>query len=164
MSLKTRKKRLVLIDDDKTVCEILLRRIRNACPDLEAMAIHDPVPVSGHDIYVVDNDFAGRPEGIRLVEGISNVSPGASILMLSSLLEVDLLKRVIGLQCQGAFDKRNPRDMVALVDAIAELAAKPPVEEAGEPPRRGIVGELASLIREWNERIAMEELRRKLAS
>ena len=38
--------------------------------------------------------------------------------MLSSLLEVDLLKRVIGLQCQGAFDKRNPRDMVALVNAI----------------------------------------------
>ena len=75
MNSKTRKKRLILIDDDKTVCEILLRRIRNACPELEAMAIHEPVPVGGHDIYVVDNDFAGRPEGVRLVEGLRMSRP-----------------------------------------------------------------------------------------
>jgi DNA-binding NtrC family response regulator len=156
------KTRLIILDDDKTVCEVLEMRIRRACPSVEAVAIQEPVAVPGFDIYVIDNNFGGRQEGIRLAEAIAGVSPGAAVLMLSSLLEVELLKKAIGLKCAGAFDKRNPADMAMLIDTVNRLARDLPA--AGGTRRTGIVSELAALIREWNERMADEETRRKLAS
>lgn len=162
MKKGTPKTRLIILDDDKTVCEILQTRIRHACPAVDAVAIQEPVAVPGFDIYVIDNNFGGRQEGIRLAEAIASVSPGAAVLMLSSLLEVELLKKAIGLRCVGAFDKRNPSDMTMLIDTVNRIARQLPA--AGEPRRAGIVGELAALIREWNERMAEEEARRKLAS
>jgi DNA-binding NarL/FixJ family response regulator len=158
----TRKKRLIILDDDKSICEILLMRIRSACPELDAVAIQEPVAVPGYDIYIIDNDFGGRPEASRLAEAIAKASPGAAVLMLSSMLEVNLLKRALGLACKGAFDKRDPADVTMLVETVKKLAQHWPT---GTSTGKGsIVRDLAALIREWNERITDEESRRKLAS
>ena len=110
-------KRLLLIDDDPVVAEILLLRIKDSCPMVEADAISDPVAPPGYDIYVVDIDFGGKQEGVRLAEAIATASPGATVFMLSSFLEVAVLKRVMGVQCRGAFDKREPEDIAALLRA-----------------------------------------------
>lgn len=162
MTGNTRKKRLIILDDDKTVCDVLLKRLRGACPtQIEAYAIHEPVAVPGFDIYVVDNSFGGKQEGIRLAEEIAKVSPGAAILMLSSQLEVGLLKKAIGLKVVGAFDKRDPSDVTMLVETVGQLARHWP---QSQPGRGSIVRDLAALIREWNERMSDEEARRRLAS
>ena len=162
MTGKARKKRLIILDDDMTVCDVLLKRFRGACStQIEAYALHEPVAVPGFDIYVVDNNFGGKQEGIRLAEAIAKVSPGAAILMLSSQLEVGLLKRAIGLKVVGAFDKCEPSDVTTLVETVAQLVRHWP---QSQPGRGSIVRDLATLIREWNERMSNEEARRRLAS
>ncbi len=162
MTGKAQKKRLIILDDDKTVCDVLIRRFRSAGhTHVEAYALHEPVAVPGFDIYVVDNSFGGKQEGIRLAEAIAKVSPGAAILMLSSHLEVGLLKKAIGLKLVGAFDKCDPSDVTMLVETVGQLARHWPQREPG---RGSIVRDLAALIREWNERMSSEEERRRLAS
>lgn len=154
------RKRLLLIDDDPVVSEILLLRIAQSCPMVEASAIAEPVAPSGYDIYVIDLNFAGRQEGVRLAEGISAASPNAVIFVLSSFLDVQVLKRAMGVQCRGAFDKREPEDIAALLRTIAEEASRDvPDTVEKEPRKRGLLGELASLIGEWNRRMAAEQSR-----
>jgi DNA-binding NarL/FixJ family response regulator len=154
------RKRLLLIDDDPVVSDILLLRINNTCPMVEARAVSEPVAHPGYDIYVVDLHFSGREEGVRLAEAIATVSPGADVFMLSSFLEVPVLKRALGVQCRGAFDKREPEDIAALLRAIAESAWRETPDAASRPARkRGLLGDMATLIREWNRRISAEQSR-----
>lgn len=154
------RKRLLLIDDDPIVSEILLMRIEGSCPMVEATAISDPVAPPGYDIYVVDINFGGKQEGVRLAEAISAASPEAVIFMLSSYLEVPVLKRVMGVQCRGAFDKREPEDIAALMRAISETASRETRDDLERKPRgRGLLGDMAALIREWNRRISAEQSR-----
>ncbi len=155
-----RHKRLLLIDDDPVSSEILRLRIRQSCPLVEVWAIEEPVAPPGYDIYVVDVNFGGKQEGVRLAEQIAATSPGAHVFLLSSFLEVPVLKRAMGVQCSGAFDKKEPEDIAALLRAIAEAAALEPSERSGRPSRqRSLLGDMAALIREWNRRISAEQSR-----
>jgi DNA-binding NarL/FixJ family response regulator len=157
---RTRRRRLLLIDDDPVVSDILLLRIAQSCPLVDCNAINEPVASPGYDIYVLDINFAGRQEGARLAEAISTTSPHAVIFVLSSFLEVQVLKRAIGAQCRGAFDKREPEDIAALLRAISEEAARELPEPASTAPRgRSLLGDMAALIREWNRRISAEQSR-----
>jgi DNA-binding NarL/FixJ family response regulator len=155
-----RRKRLLLIDDDPVIADILLLRIAQSCPMVEASSASEPVAPAGYDIYVIDINFAGQQEGVRLAEAISAVSPGAAVFVLSSFLEVDVLKRAMGVQCRGAFDKREPEDISALLRAIAEEASREVVDVPVAPVRgRGLLADMAALIREWNRRISAEQSR-----
>lgn len=166
MSIETKKttparrKRLLLIDDDPVVSEIMLMRIEQSCPAVIAEAVAEPVARPGYDIYVVDVNFGERQEGVRLAEAISTVSPNAAVFMLSSFLDVGVLKRAMGVQCRGAYDKRDPDDLSALMLAISDAASGEAADVVSEAPRRrGLLGDLAALIREWNRRISAEQSR-----
>jgi DNA-binding NarL/FixJ family response regulator len=157
---RTGRKRLLLIDDDPVISDILLLRIAQSCPMVEASAVNEPIAPPGHDIYVIDLNFAGRQEGVRLAEAIATASPDAAIFVLSSFLEVEVLKRAMGVQCRGAFDKREPEDISALLRAIAEEAAREsPAPDRGPAHSRSLLGDMAALIREWNRRISAEQSR-----
>ena len=159
-SAADRVRRLLLIDDDQITAELLLLRIRQHCPSVAAEAIHDPVAPPGYDIYVLDLNFAGRQEGVRLAESIAATSPAAKVFLLSSFLEVPVLKRAMGVQCGGAFDKREPEDVAALLRAIAEFASREVPDADGQPVRRrGLISDMTALIREWNRRISAEQSR-----
>jgi DNA-binding NarL/FixJ family response regulator len=155
-----RRKRLLLIDDDPVASEILLLRIRQSCPLVTASVVHDPVAPPGYDIYVVDLNFGNRQEGVRLAESIATTTPGADVFLLSSFLDVEALKRAMGVQCSGAFDKRNREDVSALMRMISEVSAQEPPELAARPQRKpNLFSEMAALIREWNKRISAEQSR-----
>jgi DNA-binding NarL/FixJ family response regulator len=95
-----------------------------------------------------------------LAESISASTPEAAIFMLSSHLDVQALKRAMGVQCRGAFDKREPEDISALIRAIAEEASRElPQVRSAPAQRRSLIGEMAALIREWNRRMAAEQSR-----
>jgi DNA-binding NarL/FixJ family response regulator len=154
------RKRLLLIEDDPVTSEILRLRISDACPLVMVTATSEPVAHAGYDIYVVDLNFAGRQEGVRLIESISATTPYASVFMLSSYLEVDALKRAMSVKCSGAFDKRNPDDVSALLRVISEVASQEPEARPGAPvARRSLIADMTALIREWNRRISAEQSR-----
>lgn len=157
-----RRKRLLLIDDDPVASEILLLRIGQSCPLVTASVVHDPVAPPGYDIYVVDLNFADRQEGVRLAESVAATTPGAHVFLLSSFLDVEALKRAMGVQCSGAFDKRNPEDVSALMRMISEVSAQEPPDPVEQVNRKlNLFGEMAELIREWNRRITAEQSRNR---
>lgn len=162
----SRMKRLLLIDDDPLVASILLLRIKGACPDIAAETTTEPEARDGYDVYIIDNDFGGQREGLRLAEAIATVAPRAAVLMLSSHLDVHLLKRAMGVHCRGAFDKREPDDITALIRTVSEIIAALPAEPGQRAVRgtRTLVGEMTGLIREWNRRIGAEERRKPIQS
>lgn len=154
------RRRLLLIDDDPVASDILLLRIAQSCPLVSATAVGEPVAPPGYDMYVVDLNFAGKQEGVRLIESISATTPDADVFLLSSYLEVEPLKRAMGVNCAGAFDKRNPEDVTTLLRVISENASRDLRTQTNGPQvRRTIIGEMAALIREWNRRISAEQLR-----
>lgn len=160
MTKEIKRKSLLLIDDDPVVTEILLERLVHSCPMVAAEAVLEPVAKAGYDIYVIDLNFAGQQDGVRLAESISASTPEAAIFMLSSHLDVQALKRAMGVQCRGAFDKREPEDISALIRAIAEEASRELLQVPSAPAqRRSLIGEMAALIREWNRRMAAEQSR-----
>jgi DNA-binding NarL/FixJ family response regulator len=160
MTKEMKRKSLLLIDDDPVVTEILLERLVHSCPMVAAEAVLEPVAKAGYDIYVIDLNFAGQQDGVRLAESISASTPEAAIFMLSSHLDVQALKRAMGVQCRGAFDKREPEDISALIRAIAEEASRELLQVPSAPAqRRSLIGEMAALIREWNRRMAAEQSR-----
>lgn len=156
-----RTSRLLLIDDDPVVAGILALRIQRSCPGVAVDCQNKPVATPGYDIYVVDNDFGGSQEGVRLAESLAVVSPGATVLVLSSFLDTTLLKRAVNVQCKGAFDKRDPDDVALLLRAIADASSAGPGEDMTATAQpRGLVREVANLINEWNQRMGAEEGRR----
>jgi DNA-binding NarL/FixJ family response regulator len=152
--------RLALLDDDPVASEIVRARIRAACPDIVVAVMGEPVVVPGFDIYVIDNSFGGIKQGSRLADAIATVAPEAALFILSSYLEVELLKRALGSRCRGAFEKGNPTDMSSLVHAIGEVAAELQSGRRQRPAHRGLVADIAALIGEWNARMNFEERRR----
>jgi DNA-binding NarL/FixJ family response regulator len=152
--------KLALLDDDPVACEILRARLRAACPDIEVVVLGEPVVVPGFDIYVIDNSFGGIKQGSRLSEAIATVAPRAALFILSSFLEVELLKRALGSSCRGAFEKGNASDINSLVAAIAEFVADPSRLAPERPRPRGMFADIAALIGEWNARLSFEERRR----
>lgn len=160
-------KRVLLIDDDAVVARLLSFRIMRACPNAEVEVELTPIVRPGFDIYVVDNDFGGKQEGMRLAETLALATPGATVLLLSSYLDAKLLKRAVNARCHGAFDKRDPEDLARLVRTIADT---PAIGAAGRElvrarsTRLGLMGEIATLIRQWNRRMRSEEARRDPAN
>jgi DNA-binding NarL/FixJ family response regulator len=154
--------RLAVLDDDPVACEILRARIRAACPDVDVVILGEPVVVPGFDIYVIDNSFGGIRQGSRLAEAIATVAPQAALFILSSFLEVALLKRALGSTCRGAFEKGNPSDISSLVAAISEYVADPARIVAKRAQSRGMIADIAALIGEWNARLGFEERRRRV--
>ena len=131
-----------------------------SCPDGGGQRDQRTVAPPGYDIYVIDINFAGHQEGVRLAEAISTASPNAADVHAVVLPRGAVLKRAMGVQCRGAFDKREPEDIAALHagdrgGGIARSAG----DMERTPRSRGLLGDMAALIREWNRRISAEQSR-----
>lgn len=154
---------VLVLDDDPVVLKLLALRLRKRFPTVAVDCQRQPVAVGAYDIYILDNDFHGRPLAADLAEHIKQQQPGSLVLALSGTLDADTLKRLINCGCAGAFDKSSPAEIDAMLATIADhLAGDNSAAVNGTRPRSRVADTaraIAELIRDWNHRLELEERR-----
>ena len=154
---------VLVLDDDPVVLKLLSLRLRKRFPSVAVDCQPQPVAVGAYDIYILDNDFHGRPLAADLAEHIKQQQPDSLVLALSGTLDADTLKRLINCGCAGAFDKSSPSEIDAMLETIAgHLAGANAGALIGSRPRARVADTaraIAGLIRDWNHRLELEERR-----
>lgn len=154
---------VLVLDDDPVLLKLLSLRLRKKFPDLRVECQEQPVAVGAYDIYILDNDFHGRPLAADLAEHIKCQQPDSLVLALSGTLDTITLKRLINCGCAGAFDKSVPAEIDALMTTVEDHIDDANFTTLGDHrPGSGIADTaraIAGLIRNWNRRLEIEERR-----
>ena len=154
---------ILVLDDDPVLLKLLEIRINRQFPDITVECRQRPVAVGVYDVYILDNDFQGRPLAADLAEEIKKNQPHSLVLALSGTLCSNTLRRLINCGCDGAFDKSAPSEINALILVIDKflknLRSESSTNQPG--PLRVIetVRAISRLIEDWNHRLELEERR-----
>lgn len=156
---------VLILDDDPVVLKLLSGRIKKRFPDVHVDGQEQPVAVGAYDIYILDNDFHGRPLAADLAEHIKKQQPNSLVLALSGTLDAHTLKRLINCGCAGAFEKSAPAEIDSLIAMIDDHLKEDRYARDGSSRPQNRVGEtaraIASLIHNWNRRLELEEMRER---
>ena len=154
---------VLVLDDDLVVLKLLSMRLKKRFPHLTVECQQEPVASGAYDIYVLDNDFHGRPLVVDLAEHIKRQQPESLVIALSGTFDTVMLRRLINCGCAGAFDKGAPEEIDALIRMIAQHldGYNFSTSKSSGPPARftDTVFAITELIRGWNRRLELEERR-----
>jgi DNA-binding NarL/FixJ family response regulator len=154
---------ILILDDDPVMLNLLALRLNKRFPDLRVETQQEPMAIGTYDIYILDNDFQGRPLAADLAEQIKRQQPDSLVLALSGTLCATTLKRLLNCGCDGAFDKSIPSDVDLLIATISEHVNNPNQSsiKKREPQARVVetARAIAGLIQDWNRRLELEETR-----
>jgi len=142
--------RALLVDDDPWALRWLAASLAARFPELEVVARDSPDVSGAFDLYLVDNDFAGRRLAGELAATIRRRRPGAFVMAVSSDLDRPTLKALVNAGCQGACVKSDAQEVEEALQAVgAYLQAR---------SRRGGVADalraIEDLLVQWNGRLA----------
>lgn len=144
--------RALVVDDDPDALQYISYVLRREIPELE-VTCRVTADVSGvFDVYLLDNDFAGRRIAGQLTEEIRLVNPRALILAFSASLDVATLKGLLNAGCDAVADKSEAAEQALLVELIQRYIESVVVDQANGPTRTGTLGSVIELLREWNRR------------
>ena len=154
---------ILILDDDPVMLKLLALRLNKRFPDLRVETQQEPLAIGAYDIYILDNDFQGRPLAADLAEHIKRQQPDSLVLALSGTLCATTLKRLLNCGCDGAFDKSIPSDIDLLLATISERLnnVNQSIVKKREPQASVVetARAIAGLIQDWNHRIELEEKR-----
>lgn len=154
---------VLVLDDDLVVLKLLSMRLKERFPHLTVECQQEPVAIGAYDIYVLDNDFHGRPLAADLAEQIKRQQPESLVIALSGTFDTVMLRRLINCGCTAAFDKSAPAEIDALIGMIAQHLDDYnfSTSKSSGPRARftDTVLAITELIRGWNRRLELEERR-----
>jgi len=145
----------LIIDDDTDAADWLAFLLRSRFPQLEVVTRLTPNIAGTFDLYFVDNEFDGTFLAGELASAIRAVNPKALIVAVSARLDVNTLKRLVNVGCDGACDKSDPEDMARMQSIVAAYIERT-AEERQDPNGQGFFSAIRSirgLLREWNQRL-----------
>ena len=142
----------LLIDDDPSAVEYLSYLLHRELPQLKVTSRLNPDVGGRFDVYLIDNDFAGRRIAGQLTEEIRLRQPDALVIAFSASLDNSTLKELINAGCDAVADKANPDDHDMLLELIRRYgrAYRSAQSRTASIKRQPIVDSIVSLIREWN--------------
>ncbi len=153
---------ILILDDDPVMLKLLALRLKKRFPELRVETQQEPRAFGAYDIYILDNDFQGRPLAADLAEHIKQQQPDSLVLALSGTLCAATLKRLLNCGCDGAFDKSIPSDIDLLLATISEQINSMNQFVRQRAPQARVVDTaraIAGLIQDWNHRLELEERR-----
>jgi N-acetylglucosaminyldiphosphoundecaprenol N-acetyl-beta-D-mannosaminyltransferase len=149
-----RRPRTLLVDDDPFALEHLELLLSSRFPQLAIEKRTTPDVSGAFDFYFLDNDFEGHKLASELARSVRADRPRATIVAFSGVLDVDTLKSLINVGCDGVCDKEDPaswRPILELVDRrLGALAAKHKGSTFGGV--RNAAFSIQRLLADWNRR------------
>ncbi len=151
-----RRPHALLVDDDPFALEHLELLLSSRFPVLAIEKRTTPDVSGAFDFYFLDNDFEGRRLASELAQSVRAERPRATIVAFSGVLDVDTLKRLINVGCDGVCDKEDPgswRPILEIMDQrLLALAAKHKGSTFGGV--RNAAFSIQRLLADWNRRAA----------
>lgn len=133
MSLK-----ILIVDDDKGVRDVLQMRIRDLFPDavvahaangLDAIStIREKVKVSGYDVVFTDMQMPGM-NGLDLITMARGEGVTSGIILMSGIMDTELYTTAIRVGADMAFEK--PKLIPGMVEAAMAAGLKAKDRRAG---------------------------------
>lgn len=149
----------LLIDDDPMALDFLEWTLSSAFPRLEITRRETPDVSGEFDLYVLDNEFNGRPLAAELARQVRATAPGALVLAYSAHLDAGTLKALLAQGCSGACDKSDPSDMESALEVI-DAYLNTSTRARPTAPAKGLLGAVRSvtqLLSSWNQRLDSSE-------
>ncbi|MEO0481456.1 MAG: response regulator [Planctomycetota bacterium] len=148
----TRVLRALIVDDDPFAADMLSTRLRQQLPTLDIETVDRPEPRSGHDVYLIDNDFGGIKLGTRLAKSLRATNPESLIVAFSGTLDATTLKELLNAGCNGACEKGQERDLSVLIELVKRFSETQ--QKAQEDRGIGsVLRSLGDLLKQWNKRL-----------
>jgi hypothetical protein len=148
--------RILIVEDDPDAGRLLAFFIRRRIPSARIEIQIQPHIEEAFDVYILDNDFAGRRLAGALAERARYIAPNALIVACSGVLDIETLKELISYGCGAVCDKSEPADVDRTLDVIVQYLTS-------KSASRGVGGifvnvkAIASLLKEWNARLEAQE-------
>lgn len=156
-----RKPRALLVDDDEHALAHLELLLSTRFPQLDIHARTQPDVSGGYEFYFIDNDFDGQHLASELAAHIREAQPESMIFAFSGVLDIDTLKALINVGCDGVCDKSDPKSWKAILDLIEERLQQMIKRHAGDGLAfggiRGSAQSIQRLLKHWNNKSAGSE-------
>ncbi len=151
-----RRPRALLVDDDRHALDHLELLLTSRFPELEVETRTRPDISGAFDFYFLDNDFDGQRLAANLAGRVRAERPGVTIVAFSGVLDVETLKHLINVGCDGVCDKEEPqswRPILELVESrLASMEARHRHAVFGGV--RNAAFSIQRLLADWNQRSA----------
>lgn len=151
------KTRILIVDDDILAANLVEARILHRFPNTVIDATVNPKDLGDYDIYLIDNEFNGVELALSLARTLRFDHPEALIIGFSGTLNGTLLKDLLNAGCNGACDKSSTEDFETMLDLIEQYHERRAA--SGGKGILGVVKSMASLLREWNQRLDRLEVK-----
>ena len=151
-----RMPRALLVDDDQHALDQLELLLSSRFPDLRIESRTTPDVSGKFDFYFLDNDFDGEHLAGRMASHIRAELPKATIIAFSGVLDIDTLKRLINVGCDGVCDKAEPsnwRPIIELIESrLTDMVDRQRMDHVAFGGVRHSAHSIERLLHDWNER------------
>lgn len=145
--------RIAILDDSVAFTKLQELLIKSRFPAATVACFHEPQPIDGYDVYLIDNRFGQRDLAIDLCAEIRRRNPDALIVVWSAYVTKELLKRLSMVGINAVAEKGNQADVDAALEVIGGFARRGRnTRSFGETIRS-----IRDLLVQWNNRLSDEE-------
>ncbi len=145
--------RVAILDDSPVSTRVQMKLVANRFPDAKITVSHEPEPILGQDVYLLDNRFGDSDHAVDLATRIREAEPDALIIVWSATVTKGLLKRLSPVGINAVAEKGSQEDIEAALDVIDHFRRR------GRRPQSfgATIRSIRDLLAQWNARLATEE-------
>lgn len=145
--------RIAILDDSPVSTKLQEKLIRKRFPRAEISVCHEPRPLVGQDVYLIDNQFGASDCAVELATEIRKTDPKALIIVWSATVTKELLKQLSPVGINAVAEKGNLED----VDAALEVTERFVRRGRSQASFGDTIRSIRDLLSQWNERLQSEE-------
>ena len=145
--------RIAILDDSTVSTRLQEKMIGIRFPSATITIVHEPKPILGQDVYLIDNQFGDAECAVDLARTIREKEPDSLIIVWSATVTKRLLKRLSSVGINAVAEKDSPEDIEAALTVIEQFVRS----DRGHSSFGETIRSIRDLLAQWNTRLENEE-------